>query len=89
MVSVIRLLADMKKAGIALGTSIGLVLLGSSVCLPGPCGCASWLGISNAGNLQVPFMLLSFTGEFGAFVSFWWLAIATVFVAFSKGTGSD
>ncbi len=89
MAAFIGFLADFKKAAIALGTSIGLFLLGASVCVPGVCGCQSWLGISNAGMLELPFMLLSFAGALATFLSFWWLAIATVFVAFSKGPRSN
>jgi hypothetical protein len=35
----------MKKAAIALRISVALLLVATAICLPGICGCVSWLGI--------------------------------------------
>jgi uncharacterized membrane protein len=64
----------MKRPGILLAISVGLMVVGSAVCLPGVCGCVSWLGIPNADRFGVPFAILSGVGFLGGLVSVCWLA---------------
>jgi hypothetical protein len=68
----------MKRALIALAISAGLIAIGSSLCLPGICGCVSWLGIQAAGSLGDFFILLSIVGVFGVIISFCWLVVALI-----------
>jgi hypothetical protein len=68
----------MKRALIALAISIGMIAVGSSVCLPGICGCVSWLGIPDLGGLGEYFLYLALAGVLGTIVSLCWLAVAGV-----------
>ena len=49
--------------------SIGLVLVGASVCFPGICGCASLLGIADPGKWAIPFVVVYVIGMLGILVS--------------------
>jgi len=66
----------MKRALIALAISIGLVIVGSAVCLPGICGCVSWLGIPDPGGIGEYFLYMTIAGVIGIPVSLCWLAIS-------------
>jgi hypothetical protein len=46
----------MKRALTALGVSVALLLAATAICLPGICGCVSWLGIPDS--------------EFSSFIAF-------------------
>ena len=74
----------MKKPAIALAVSVAAVVIGSSVCLPGICGCYSWLGIQDSHGLDVPFLFLAFAGAIAVPICFCWLIVAAILDAFKK-----
>jgi len=74
----------MKRPAIALAISAGAILIGSSVCFPGICGCASWLPLSNPDKFGLPFALLTFAGEMGVLVSLGWLVVSAIRTAFFR-----
>lgn len=65
----------MKRPLIALAASIGLIVLGSAVCMPGICGCVSWLGLPDT-RYSYQFMWLYVVGFLGVLLSIVWLIIA-------------
>ena len=70
---------SLKKPAIALAISVGAVVVGSAVCTPGICGCASWIGLSDpekwGGEL---FMWLAIAGVAGMAINLFWLVISAV-----------
>jgi hypothetical protein len=68
----------MKRAAISLAVCVGLVVVGSAVCLPGVCGCYSWAGIPDMGEGGTTFLFLALAGFVGAMISFCWLLVASV-----------
>jgi hypothetical protein len=71
----------MKGPLICLTISLGAVVAGSAICLPGICGCAGWLPIPNRDSFGVLFMFLFFGGVLGIPVSLLWLAAAALWNA--------
>ena len=70
----------MKKPLIALAVSIGLVVVGTAVCLPGICGCVSWLGVPDLGRMGELFLYLSIAGLFGIVASSCWLGVSAILI---------
>jgi hypothetical protein len=68
-------LLRMKTPLIVLAISVGAIVVGSAVCLPGICGCASWIGLENTDSWGTPFMFLTMLGLFGVAISAIWLAV--------------
>jgi hypothetical protein len=58
-----------------LAISVGMFVLGSAVCIPGPCGCTSWIEFSHPVRFFRLFAILSLVGELGTVVGFSWLLI--------------
>jgi hypothetical protein len=69
---------NLKKPAILLAISFGAIVVGSAVCLPGICGCASWIGLENTDSYGTPFMLLFTVGILGVAVSTVWLAVVGI-----------
>jgi hypothetical protein len=68
----------MRKAAIALGISVVLFLAATAICLPGICGCVSWLGIPDS-RVQGTFVIpLYFVGISGIVISTCWLAFLAI-----------
>jgi hypothetical protein len=74
----------MKRPLLALAFSVGAVIIGSAVCLPGICGCVSWLGIPDADRFGLPFILLTFAGILGIAASLCWMLVSAIVTALSK-----
>ena len=68
----------MKKPLIALAVSIGLVVVGTAVCLPGICGCVSWLGIPDLGRMGAAFIYMALAGVLGIIISCCWLFLILI-----------
>ena len=68
----------MRKAVIALGISVGAVVVGFAVCVPGVCGCVSWLGIPDLGEYGILFFFLAMAGMAGICISLCWLLVSGV-----------
>jgi len=68
----------MKKAGIMLSISVLLLVLGTAICLPGICGCVSWMGIpeSRIGGMLAAFFYA--TGVPGLVISTCWLIFLAI-----------
>jgi predicted membrane protein len=78
----------MKRPAIALGISAGMVLVGSAVCLPGICGCASYLGIADRYGFNILFFFMALAGLIGVFISLCWLAVKAI-LAFASRRRTD
>ncbi len=68
----------MKKAAIALSISVLLLVLATAICIPGICGCVSWIGIPDSpisGTLAILFYV---TGIPGIVVSTCWLVFLAI-----------
>jgi hypothetical protein len=68
----------MKKAAITLSISVVLLVLATAICLPGICGCVSWIGIPDS---PISGMLATFfyvTGVPGLVISTCWLAFLAI-----------
>jgi len=63
----------MKKAAITLSISILLLVLATAICLPGICGCVSWIGIPDSPISGRLAMLFYAAGIPGIVVSTCWL----------------
>ena len=74
----------LKKPAIALAISVGAVLVGSAVCIPGSCGCASWIGLEVKDSWGTPFFLLTLLGLLGAAVSTIWLIVSGIYHALRR-----
>jgi len=75
----------MKRPLIALAISLGLIVVGSAVCLPGICGCVSWLGIPDPEKFGGDvFIWVTFLGALGTVVSLCWLAGSAIIRAFGR-----
>jgi hypothetical protein len=68
----------LRKPAIALAISVGAVVVGSAVCLPGSCGCASWIGLEVKDPWGTPFIFLTLFGMLGAAVSTIWLIVSGI-----------
>jgi hypothetical protein len=64
----------MKRPLFALGISVLVIIAGSAVCVPGICGCVSWLGIPDS-KYSNHFMWLYLSGILGVLSSIVWLII--------------
>jgi hypothetical protein len=63
----------MNRAVITLGVSVAPLLVATAICLPGICGCVSWLGIPDSRfsiSIAIP---LYFVGISGIVISTFWL----------------
>jgi hypothetical protein len=69
---------SLKKPAIVLAISVGAVAVGSAVCTPGICGCASWIGLENTDSWGTPFMFLALIGVLGVVASTVWLIVAGI-----------
>jgi hypothetical protein len=67
----------MKRPLIAFGISVAMIFLGSAVCLPGICGCYSWLGVPEFKYSDL-FLFVFMGGLIGVCLSLAWLAAAAV-----------
>jgi hypothetical protein len=76
--------ANLKRPAIVLAISVGISVVGSVVCFPGICGCASWLGLENPDRFGWPFAILTVLGELGAIVSILWLGVNLLRRALSR-----
>ena len=76
-------LPDLKKPLIALAISAGAIAVGSAICLPGICGCASWLGLTNTDSYGKPFLILALIGVLGLLISIVWLIVSALRRRFS------
>jgi len=68
----------MKKPVITLGVSVALLLVATAICLPGICGCVSWLGIPDSPFsifIAIPFY---FAGISGIVISTCWLTFLAI-----------
>ena len=79
-------MAGMKRPLIVLGISIGMIVLGSAVCLPGICGCVSWVGVPDT-PFSDYFLFLWMAGLLAAGFSLVWLAVSAIRVAWNKKFG--
>jgi hypothetical protein len=68
----------MKKPAIALGISAALVLAATAICLPGICGCVSWLGIPDSEFSIFIAVPLYFLGISGIVISTCWLTFLAI-----------
>lgn len=68
----------MKKAVIALGISVALLLVSTAICLPGICGCVSWLGIPDSRLSIYTAIPLFFVAISGIAVSICWLGFLAI-----------
>jgi hypothetical protein len=75
-------MAGMKRPLIVLGISIGMIVLGSVVCLPGICGCVSWVGLPDT-RFSYYFLFLWMAGLPAAGFSLVWLAVSAIRVAWN------
>jgi hypothetical protein len=63
----------MKRALTALGISVALLLAATAICLPGICGCVSWLGIPDSQFSNFIAFPLYLVGISGIVISTCWL----------------
>lgn len=68
----------MKKAVIALAISVALFLAATAICLPGICGCVSWLGIPDSRFSIFIAIPLYFVGISGIVISTCWLTFLAI-----------
>jgi hypothetical protein len=69
----------MKPPALALGISVGAVVIGSSVCYPGICGCVSWLSFKDPDKIGTPFLWITLAGVVGILASIiWWIMSAFI-----------
>ena len=71
----------MKTAALSLSISILLLLLATALCLPGMCGCVSWIGLPQSDFTGILAMVLYAVGILGILVSTSWLAFLAVRMA--------
>jgi len=67
-----------KKAVITLGVSVALLLVATAICLPGICGCVSWLGIPDSRFSIFIAIPAYFVGISGIVISTCWLAFLAI-----------
>jgi hypothetical protein len=77
-------LPNLRKPAIALAISVGAIVVGSAICMPGICGCASWIGLVNTDSYGTPFLILTMIGVLGVPVSIGWLMVSSVCRKFSR-----
>ena len=63
----------MRRALTALGISVALLLAATAICLPGICGCVSWLGIPDSQFSNFIAFPLYLVGISGIVISTCWL----------------
>ena len=68
----------MKKAAISRSVSFLLLLLATAICLPGMCGCVSWIGIPQSDFTGTLALSLYAIAIMGIIVSLCWLAFLAV-----------
>jgi hypothetical protein len=74
----------LKRPLIVAAISVGAVVVGSAVCLPGICGCVSWIGLDDTDSYGTPFIFLTLLGMLGVAVSAVWLIVAGIRHALSR-----
>jgi hypothetical protein len=79
-------MVGMKRPLIVLGISIGMIVLGSAVCMPGICGCVSWMGVQDT-RFSEYFSFLRTTGLLAAEISLMWLAVSVIRMAWNMKFG--
>jgi hypothetical protein len=78
----------LKTPLIVFAISVGAIVVGSAVCLPGICGCASWIGLQNTDSWGTPFMFLTMFGVLGVAVSTIWLAVIGIRRTLGRNRGT-
>jgi len=76
----------MKRPLVVLGISTAMIVVGSAVCMPGICGCVSWLGVPDT-RFSEYFLFVWMTGLLSAGISLMWLAVSVIRRAWNKKFG--